>query len=196
MRHHCHTFSRAQYAAKSQLLAHGYTPGEDLILVAPREGEDLIRHEDIVAAIEAAGDTLALVLWPAIQYYTGQLFDIGGIVAAGHAVGAKVGIDLAHAAGNVPLHVHDWDVDFAAFCSYKYLNSGPGGIAGAFVHDRYAATRIDDMPYFAGWWGHERASRFKMGGDYVQSVGAARFQMSNPPVFQVASFRYVSLSFW
>lgn len=136
--HPCTPATDTQYAAKSQLLAHGGVPESDLILVAPRAGEEVIRHEDILAAIAAAGDTLALVLWPGIQYYTGQLFDIAGITAAGHAVGAKVGIDLAHAVGNVPLALHDWGVDFAAFCTYKYLNSGPGGIAGAFVHDRYA----------------------------------------------------------
>ena len=159
--------------------------------MAPREGEELIRHEDLVAAITAAGDSLALVLWPGVQYYTGQVFDIAGIVAAAHAVGAKVGIDLAHATGNVPLHMHEWGADFAAFCTYKYLNSGPGGIAGAFVHARHAGTPIDDLPYFAGWWGHERESRFKMGGEYRQSAGAARFQLSNPPVLQVASLRCV-----
>lgn len=155
----------------------------------PPAGESTFRTEDILAAIKEAGDSLALVLWTGVQYYTGQLFDISAITAAGHAAGAIVGIDLAHAVGNVPLHLHDWGVDFAAWCSYKYLNSGPGGIAGAFVHSRWADTPMSERPFFAGWWGHRRETRFKMGPDFHAQEGAARFQLSNPPVLQTAALR-------
>lgn len=135
-----HAFPSDTYAVKSQLAVHGHNPDIDpsaFITVKPRPGEELIRHEDILAAIAEAGDSLALVLWPGIQYYTGQAFDLQAICDATHAVGALFGLDLAHAVGNIPLSLHDWGVDFAAWCSYKYLNSGPGGIAGAFVHDKY-----------------------------------------------------------
>jgi len=135
-----HAFPSDTYAVKSQLMVHGHNPETDpgcFITVAPRPGEDLIRHEDILAAIAAAGDSLALVLWPGVQYYTGQTFDLPALCAATHAAGAMFGVDLAHAVGNLPLRLHEWGVDFAAWCSYKYLNSGPGGIAGAFMHDRY-----------------------------------------------------------
>lgn len=151
-----HAFPSDTYAVKSQLAVHGHNPDTEpdaLITVAPRPGEELVRHEDILAAIAAAGDSLALVLWPGIQYYTGQAFDIPALCAATHAVGAVFGLDLAHAVGNIPLSLHRWDVDFAAWCSYKYLNSGPGGIAGAFVHDKYkdgesscAGTGADPQP--------------------------------------------------
>lgn len=178
-----------QYAVKSQLAVHGFSPEQGLIEVGPREGEQLIREEDLLAAIEAAGSSLALVLFSGVQYYTGQLFPIQAIAAAGHAVGASVGIDLAHAVGNVPLCLHDWGVDFAAWCSYKYLNSGPGGIAGAFLHDRHADKSFSDMPFFAGWWGHSREKRFAMGPDFLPMRGAARFQLSNPPVLQTTALR-------
>ena len=188
-------FPSDTYAVKSQLAVHGYAAegadgsGGGLIEVAPREGEDTLRDEDIIAAIAAAGDSLALVLFSGVQYYTGQLFDIPAIAAAAHGVGALCGIDCAHAVGNVPLSLHDWGVDFAAWCSYKYLNSGPGGIAGVFVHSRFDAETFADRPFFAGWWGHERATRFAMGPDFIPQLGAAKYQLSNPPVLQVAALR-------
>lgn len=178
-----------QYAVKSQLLVHGRRPEDAMVTVAPRDGEQLLRTDDIVAAIGAAGESLALVLLPGVQYYTGQLLDIAAITAAAHRVGAIAGWDLAHAVGNVPLRLHDWDVDFAAWCSYKYLNSGPGGIAGAFLHERYAEEPIEARPFLAGWWGHHRESRFKMGSDFVPLRGAGKLQLSNPPVLQTASLR-------
>ena len=149
-------FPSDTYAVKSQLAFHGRDPRDALVELAPRPGEDCLREEDITAAIRECGDSLALVLFSGVQYYTGQLFDIPGITAAAHAAGACAGIDLAHAVGNVPLSLHDWGVDFAVWCSYKYLNSGPGGIAGVFVHDRYASEDMATRPFFAGWWGHER----------------------------------------
>lgn len=185
-----HAFPSDTYAVKSQLAVHGIAEDKGLVTVSPRAGEETLRTEDILSAIEAAGESLALVCLPGVQYYTGQLLDIPGITAATHAVGAMAGWDLAHAVGNVPLHLHDWGVDFAAWCSYKYLNSGPGGIAGAFVHEKYAKESFAERPFFAGWWGHRRSDRFKMGSEFVPHEGsAARFQLSNPPVFQTAALR-------
>lgn len=181
-----------QYAIKSQLAVHGVKEEDGLVLVSPRPGEDLIRHEDIIAAIQSAGDSLALVMFTGVQYYTGQAFDMQAITKAAHEVGAYAGFDLAHAVGNIPMYLHDWDVDFAAWCTYKYANSGPGGIAGAFLHSKYAKTPFLEMPFFAGWWGHRREDRFKMEGTFHPIEGAGKFQLSNPPVFQIASLRYVA----
>jgi kynureninase len=178
-----------QYAVKSQLAVHGRTPEEALVLVSPRPGEELIREEDILTAIEKEGESLALVLFTGVQYYTGQFFDLPKLCSAAHAVGARFGVDLAHAVGNLPLFLHDWNVDFAAWCSYKYLNSGPGGIAGLFVHSKFDSETMESMPFFAGWWGHERESRFQMKPDFKPMVGAGRFQLSNPAVFQTAALR-------
>ena len=179
-----------QYAVKSQVLFHGYKIEDAVVLAKPREGEELLRTEDIQALIETHGKQLALVMLPGVQYYTGQVLDMRVIAEMAHAVGAAVGFDCAHAVGNYPLRLHDWNVDFAVWCSYKYLNSGPGGIAGAFVHDRFANESLEQRPFFAGWWGHDRSTRFKMGDTYIPMPGAARFQLSNPPVFQTAALRY------
>lgn len=186
-----HAFPSDTYAVASQVLLHGGAPSTDLILVKPRAGEETLRTEDITAAIAGAGSTLALVLLPGVQYYTGQLLDIPTITAAAHAVGAIAGWDLAHAVGNVPLHLHDWGVDFAAWCTYKYMNSGPGGIGGAFVHERHAecGTGGGSRPRLAGWWGHRKEDRFKMGSDFIPTPGASGWQLSNPPVFQTAALR-------
>jgi kynureninase len=182
-------FPSDTYAIKSQIAHHGYEPDDCLLLAKPREGELTIREEDIVALIEKHGAEIALVLFAGMNFFTGQLFDIKGITAAGHAQGCKVGIDLAHAAGNVPLALHDWNVDFAVWCSYKYLNSGPGAVAGAFVHERHAINR--DLPRFAGWWGNDPTTRFRMQlePDFVPVQSADAWQISNPPILAMAPLR-------
>ncbi len=178
-------FPSDRYAVVSQLRFHGLDPAEALIEVAPRAGEATLRDEDVAAAIRAAGDTLALVLLPGVQYLSGEALDIARLSAEAHAVGALAGWDLAHAIGNVPLGLHDAQADFAVWCSYKYLNGGPGAVAGAFVHARHA--RDAALPRFAGWWGHDKASRFRMGADFSPIPGAEGWQLSNPPVLGMAA---------
>mgnify|MGYP000255795339 CR=1 FL=1 len=173
-------FPSDQYALESQVKFHGLDLAEHLVEVAPREGEQLICEEDILAKIAELGDELALVMIGGVNYYTGQLFDMEKITKAGHAVGAIVGFDLAHAAGNVPLNLHDWDVDFAAWCSYKYLNSSPGGVSGMYVHERFANR--PDLVRFAGWWGYDKSTRFLMEPGFVPMEGAEGWQLSNAPV--------------
>jgi kynureninase len=158
-----------------------------LIELKPRDGETTLRTEDIEKNIIENGDEIALILLGGVNYYTGQAFDMKLITEVGHEVGAVVGFDLAHAAGNIELKLHDWDVDFAAWCSYKYLNSGPGGIAGVFVHERHAENF--DLPRFAGWWGHDKETRFLMDDEFVPMRGAEGWQISNPPIFQLAALR-------
>jgi kynureninase len=176
-------FPSDRYAVISQLGIHGLDAGH-LIEAAPRPGEQALRTEDIMDLLEREGPRLALVLWPGVQYLTGQLFDLGAITAAARAAGAAVGLDLAHAIGNVPLELHDWNADFAVWCSYKYLNAGPGAIGGCFVHERHA--RRPDIPRLAGWWGHDKARRFEMGPDFHPIPGAEGWQVSNPPVLSAA----------
>ncbi|MBE7515750.1 MAG: kynureninase [Chloracidobacterium sp.] len=161
--------------------------GSDLIELAPREGESTLRTEDIIETIECEGDSVALILLGGVNYYTGQAFDVEAITEAGHRKGCIVGFDLAHAAGNLELKLHEWGVDLAAWCSYKYLNAGPGGIAGVFVHERHAQSF--DLPRFAGWWGHDKATRFLMGPKFAPIEGAEGWQLSNPPIFQLAALR-------
>jgi len=173
------------YALESQVRFHGLDPDVDLVALAPREGEHLLREEDIYAKIEELGDTLALVMFGGVNYYTGQLLDMKEITKAGHAVGATVGFDLAHAAGNIPVKLHDWDVDFAAWCSYKYLNSGPGGVSGIFVNERFANR--PDLPRFAGWWGYDKSTRFQMEPGFKPMEGAEGWQLSNAPVLGMAA---------
>lgn len=180
-------FPSDQYAVESQLRFHGREKATGLIELVPREGESCLRTEDILETIDREGDAVALILLGGVNYYTGQAFDMPAITEAGHKKGCIVGFDLAHAAGNLELHLHDWNVDFAAWCSYKYLNAGPGGIAGAFVHERH--SRSFDLPRFAGWWGHEKETRFLMGPDFVPLAGAEGWQLSNPPIFQLAALR-------
>ncbi len=180
-------FPSDQYALQSQIKFHGYAIADALVEVSPREGEYHLREEDILKAIDENKDALALVMLGGVNYFTGQVFDMKSITEAGHKAGAIVGFDLAHAAGNVKLELHHWQVDFAAWCSYKYLNSGPGGVAGAFVHQ--AHLTITDLPLFAGWWGHDKKTRFLMDSTFVPMQSAERWQLSNAPVLSMAACR-------
>jgi kynureninase len=177
-------FPSDQYMLETQIKFHGLDPQEVLVELQPRPGEYTLRTEDILAEIKKQGSALALVNMAGIQYYTGQLFNIQAITQAAHEVGALAGFDLAHAAGNVLLHLHDWDVDFAAWCSYKYLNSGPGNVSGIFVHERFA-TRAD-LPRFAGWWGHKEEERFKMEKGFQPMIGADGWQLACSNVLSLA----------
>jgi kynureninase len=178
-------FPSDQYALESQVKFHELDATEHLVEVFPREGEQLIREEDILAKIEELGDELALVMIGGVNYYTGQLFDMETITKAGHKVGAVVGFDLAHAAGNINLKLHDWGVDFAAWCGYKYLNSSPGGVSGMFVHERHAYN--PSLPRFAGWWGYDKDTRFLMQPGFNPMKGAEGWQLSNAPVLGMAA---------
>jgi kynureninase len=177
-------FPSDKYAVDSQLRYHGFNPAEGLIQLRPRMGEDTMRTEDIEAVIRKYADSIALIMLGGVNYYTGQLFDMKRITEVGHDIGAVVGFDLAHAAGNYPVKLHDWDVDFAVWCHYKYLNSGPGSIAGAFVHKKHLGKT--NIPRFEGWWGHDKNTRFKMQGQFVPSSTAEAWQLSNAPVFSMA----------
>ncbi len=173
-------FPSDQYAVETQIKFHGFDPGEALIELQARAGEHALRTEDILAAIHQHKDQLALVLFSGVQYYTGQFFDIRSITHAGHQAGAYVGFDLAHAVGNVPLQLHRDQVDFAVWCSYKYLNSGPGSVAGAFVHEKHAHK--SNLPRLAGWWGHNEKERFLMQKGFKPIPGIDGWQLSNFPV--------------
>ncbi len=179
-------FPSDQYAVESQVRLHGFSPETAIVEVQPRPGEDTLRTEDIVAQIETHGDELALVLFGGINYYTGQVYDLEAIARAGHRAGARVGFDLAHAIGNVPLRLHDWGADFAVWCSYKYLNSGPGGVAGAFVHEKHADN---NLPRLAGWWGYHEEGRFQMQKGFKPAYGADGWQLANGPVLLLAAHR-------
>ncbi|MFN2300575.1 MAG: kynureninase [Gammaproteobacteria bacterium] len=177
-------FPSDRHAVVSQLRFHGIDPADGLVELEPREGEATLREEDIEAMFARLGETIALVLLPGVQYYTGQFVDIKRLTAAAHAQGARVGVDLAHAAGNVPLRLHDWGPDFAVWCHYKYCNAGPGAVGGCFVHARHAESF--DLPRFAGWWGHDQSTRFRMGPEFVPQRGADGWQVSNPPILSLA----------
>lgn len=182
-------FPSDTYAVKSQIAHHGFDPANALLLAWPHPGEFTVRQEEIEAALEKHGDEIALVLFAGVNFFTGQLFEIEKITAAAQERGCLVGIDLAHAVGNVPLGLHDWNVDFAVWCSYKYLNSGPGAVAGAFVHERHTANA--DLPRLAGWWGNDPATRFRMQlePDFVPVKSADSWAVSNPPIFSMAPLR-------
>jgi len=177
-------FPSDSYAVRSQAAFHGFDPDDAIIRCKPRPGETALRGEDIVSLLEAEGGRVALVLLGAVNYYSGEFLDIPAITAAGRAAGAVVGWDLAHAAGNVPLRLHDWGVDWAAWCSYKYLNSGPGAQAGAFVHQRHLADR--SLPKFAGWWSTDPATRFQLAPEVTPVDTADSWQLSNPPILAMA----------
>jgi kynureninase len=179
-----HAFPSDRHAAESQVRFHGLDPARDLVEIAPREGESCLRSEDILATIEREGPRIATILLPGVQYLTGQVLDIAAITAAGHRAGCTVGFDLAHAIGNVELDLHGAEADFAAWCNYKYLNGGPGCVGGAFVHERH--VRRTDLPRLAGWWGHDRATRFDMGPRFDPIPGAAGWQVGNPPILAMA----------
>lgn len=180
-------FPSDQYAVETQVRWHGFDPADAIVELNPRPGEDTLRTEDILQTIENEGDKTALVLLGGVNYYTGQFFELEKITAAGHRAGAMVGIDLAHAAGNLPLRLHDWGPDFAVWCSYKYLNSGPGGPSGAFVHERHADR--PDLPRFGGWWGHDEAVRFQMRKGFRPMRGAEGWQLSNAQIFSFAAHK-------
>jgi kynureninase len=185
-------FPSDQYAVESHIRFHGLmhaqpAAADRLIELAPRDGESTLRTDDVIETIERHSDSIALVLLGGVNYYTGQAFDMKTITEVGHRIGAVVGFDLAHAAGNLELHLHDWNVDFAVWCSYKYLNAGPGAVAGVFVHERHANSF--ELPRFAGWWGHDKASRFQMGPEFQPIAGAEGWQISNPPILQMAALR-------
>ena len=177
-------FSSDQYAMESQVRFHGFDPDKAIVEVFPRDGEAVIRKEDLLDSIRQHGDSLALVLMGGVNYYTGQLFDMQEITRVGQEVGAVVGFDLAHAVGNVPLALHDWGVDFATWCSYKYLNSGPGGVSGVFIHEKHHRS---ELPRFNGWWGYRKEDRFQMEKGFIPIETAEAWQLSNAPVLSMAA---------
>jgi kynureninase len=180
-------FPSDQYAVETQVKYHGFDPAEAIVEVKPRAGERLLRTEDILATLEEHGPETALILFGGINYYTGQLYDLAAIADAGRRAGVTVGYDLAHAAGNVPLQLHDWGVDFAVWCSYKYMNAGPGGPGGVFVHERHFNN--PDIPRFAGWWGYEEENRFQMTKGFVPARGVDGWQISTATIFNFAVHR-------
>ena len=180
-------FPSDQYAFQSQVKLHGFDPAEAIIEVYPKAGTELITTEDIVTTIEEQGDAVALVLFSGVNYYTGQVFNMKAITAAAHKAGAYAGFDLAHAAGNIELQLHDWAVDFAAWCNYKYLNSGPGSIAGAFVHERHLSD--NKLPRLEGWWGNNLSNRFKMESSFTPSTTAESWSMSTTPIMLLAAHK-------
>ncbi|TVQ35669.1 MAG: kynureninase [Wenzhouxiangella sp.] len=175
-------FPSDRHAVASQLALHGLDLAHDLVELAPRR-DGLLHEEDLEDYLERYGDSVALVLWPGVQYATGQVFDLARIARACRRANVTLGLDLAHAIGNIPLELHDWEVDFAVWCSYKYLNAGPGAVAGCFVHERHAEFKGLRL---AGWWGHDEKSRFRMGPEFKPSKGAEGWQLSNPPILAMA----------
>ena len=180
-------FPSDRYLLETQAQFHGFDPDDAIIEVAPRDGEWLIREEDILAAINDNADELAMVFFGGVNFFTGQLFNMSKLTKAAHAVGAIAGFDLAHAAGNVPLALHDWDVDFAAWCSYKYLNSSPGNVGAIFVHERHGTN--SDLPRFGGWWGHDKSTRFQMKNGFQPMQGAEGWQLSNVPILGMSAMK-------
>lgn len=179
-------FPSDTYAVKTQLQYHGYDPNDALVVVRPRSGENCIRIEDIEEALEREGERIALVMLAGVNFFTGQALDMARITAAAHKHGCTVGWDLAHAAGNLIMQLHDWNVDFAVWCNYKYLNSGPGAVGACFVHEKHHAR--DDLPRFGGWWGNDPNTRFQMHllPDFIPRQSADGWQLSNPPIFSLA----------
>ena len=180
-------FPSDRYAVQSQLEFHGFDAKEGLVEWKPREGEELLRMEDLEFILEEQGDEIALLMIGGVNYYTGQYLDIKRIAELGHAKDCIVGIDLAHGAGNIQPNLHDSNVDFAAWCTYKYLNSGPGSLAGLFVHEKHANRK--DLPRFAGWWNHNKETRFNMRQPFDVMSGAEGWQLSNPPILSMAAIK-------
>ena len=179
-------FPSDQYAVESQIKFHGFDPKDALIELTPRNGEKCLRTDDILDTLRSEGESIATILIGGVNYYTGQAFDVKAITDVGHEVGAYVGFDLAHAAGNLKLDLHNWNVDFAAWCTYKYMNSGPGSPSGVFVHEKYGNW---EGPRFAGWWGHHKETRFEMNPDFFPITGAEGWQISNGPILSMACLR-------
>ena len=180
-------FPSDRYALQSQVKYHGFDPANALIELYPRKGEYILRHEDIIKAINDCGDSLAMVMMGGLNYYTGQVFDLQSITTAAHVVGAYAGFDLAHATGNIKLALHEWDIDFACWCSYKYLNAGPGGVAGIYIHKKHVENKL--LPRFAGWWGNDPKTRFVMQHDFDPVQSADAWQLSNAPILNMAALR-------
>ena len=182
-----HAFPSDSYAVRSHVAMHGFDPDDAVLRLTPRPGEDVLRTEDVIATLEREGDSIATVLLSGVNYLTGELMDMDAITRIGHEVGATVGWDLAHAAGNIPMHLHDWDVDFAVWCTYKYLNGGPGSIGAAFVHERFLAD--DTLPRLEGWFGNEVSTQFLMRKEIATPRSARAWAMSTPPVLALAPLR-------
>jgi kynureninase len=182
-----HAFPSDDYALESQAALHGFDPAEALVRLRPGAGRHTIDTAEVAEVLEREGESIALVLLPGVQYYTGEVFDIAEVTRLAHAKGCVVGFDLAHAAGNILLRLHDWNVDFAVWCTYKYLNSGPGSVGACFVHERHG--RREDLPRLAGWWGHDKQSRFRMEAGFRPIPGAEGWQLSNPPILSLAAIR-------
>ena len=182
-----HAFPSDRYAVQSQLHFHGLDPQQDLVELAPRQGEYLVEESAVEDYLSAHGEEIALVLWPGVQYITGQAFDLPRIAAAARLAGSNIGFDLAHSVGNLPLALHESGCDFAAWCHYKYLNAGPGAVAGCFVHERHHAAK--DLPRFNGWWGNAEQSRFRMAHDFEAARGADGWQVSTPLLLSMAPLR-------
>ena len=180
-------FPSDQYVLESQVRFHGFNPDSTIIEVKPRAGRQSIHHEDIINTIMQHGETVALIMFGGINYYTGQAFDMKGITEAAHAVGANVGFDLAHAIGNIKLQMHEWKVDFACWCTYKYLNSGPGSVGGVYIHQRHLTNK--NIPRFAGWWGYTKETRFNMEKGFEAIPTAEGWQLSNAPVLSMAAHK-------
>jgi kynureninase len=181
------SFPSDHYAVQSQIKFHGFDVENSLIEMKPREGEDTIRTQDIEELIEKEGDSIALIWFAGVNYYTGQAFEMEKITKAGHKKGCIVGFDLAHATGNLVLNLHDWNVDFAVWCNYKYMNGGPGAIGGAYVNEKYFTDK--NIPKFLGWWGHDKQTRFLMDHKYISIPTVESWQISNPPILQLASLK-------
>jgi kynureninase len=175
------------YALQSQAKYHGYNPDEAVIMLMPRKGEYCLRTEDIIKAINDCGDSLATVMLGAVNFYTGQFFELNKITQTAHNAGASCGFNLAHAAGNIPMLLHDWNVDYGCFCSYKYLNAGPGSVSGIFVHEKHLTDK--ELPRFAGWWGNDPATRFDMLKDFIPHQSAAAWALSNDPILSMAALK-------
>jgi kynureninase len=180
-------FPSDQYAFESQVCYHGYYPEETIIEIHPRKGENTIKHEDIIHAIQEHGNSVAVVLFGGINYYTGQVFDMKEIAKVAHKVGAYCGFDLAHAAGNIELHMHEWNVDFACWCTYKYLNSGPGSVGGIYIHQKHFEN--NKLPKFTGWWGYEKETRFNMEKEFKAIPTVESWQLSNAPILSMAAHK-------
>lgn len=182
-----HAFPSDHYAVESQLKHHGLDVDDNMLLWTPRENEELLNYQDLDNILEQQGDEIALILLPGVQYYTGQVLDMKTIANKAHAKGITVGFDLAHAVGNIELSLHDWQVDFACWCSYKYLNSGAGSVAGCFIHQKHVENT--ELNRFSGWWGHDKSTRFKMENHFQAMPNADGWQLSNPPVLSLAAVR-------